>query len=72
MDDDAANLIKVKLDAALKEAGPNVGIAFGTELFSEFRSRGWLTVETFGHDLICSAGSRTSKDAFFVSNLGHS
>ena len=48
MDDAAAQAIKSDLDRALTEVGPNVGIAFGTELFAEFRKRGWLTLETFG------------------------
>ena len=31
--------IKEELDAALANEGPNVGIAFGTSLFDEFRQR---------------------------------
>jgi hypothetical protein len=40
--------IKEGLDAALANEGPNVGIAFGTSLFDEFRQRGWLKMEEFG------------------------
>jgi hypothetical protein len=39
---------KNQLDAELQSAGPNVGIAFGIELFEEFDERRWLTLETFG------------------------
>jgi len=39
---------KAELDKQLQSASPNVGIAFGTELFNEFRSRSWFTLETFG------------------------
>ncbi len=40
--------IRQELDQQLGSAPPNVGIAFGTELFNEFKQRGWLTLETFG------------------------
>jgi len=36
------------LDKELASAAPNTGIAFGDELFTEFRKRGWLTLEKFG------------------------
>lgn len=39
---------KAELDKLLENAPANVGIAFGTELFNEFRNRGWFTLETFG------------------------
>lgn len=45
---DHVDEIKVELDTQLKSAHPNVGIAFGVELFGEFRKRGWFTLETFG------------------------
>jgi hypothetical protein len=48
MDDARAKQIKATLDLQLKNADPNVGIAFGSELFAAFRMRGWLTLETFG------------------------
>ena len=40
---------KVELDRQLEGAPVNVGIAFGIELFSEFKNRGWFTLETFGY-----------------------
>lgn len=40
--------IKVELDKQLVDASPNVGIAFGCELFNEFRDRGWFSLEFFG------------------------
>ena len=47
---DEADVVRIKdqLDAELQSAGPNVGIAFGIELFEEFDERRWLTLETFG------------------------
>jgi hypothetical protein len=48
MDEAEAVRIKNQLDAELLRAGPNVGIAFGIELFEEFDERRWLTLETFG------------------------
>ena len=45
---DQFELIKAELDKQLEGASPNVGIAFGTELFNEFRNRGWFTLEVFG------------------------
>jgi hypothetical protein len=48
MDDADVVRIKNQLDAELQSAGPNVGIAFGIELFEEFDERRWLTLETFG------------------------
>lgn len=39
---------KAELDKQLENAPANVGIAFGTQLFNEFRNRGWFTLETFG------------------------
>jgi hypothetical protein len=39
---------KAELDKQLEGAPQNVGIAFGTELFNEFRKRGWFTLEVFG------------------------
>jgi hypothetical protein len=46
---DEADVVRIKnqLDAELQSAGPNVGIAFGIELFEEFDKRHWLTLETF-------------------------
>lgn len=40
--------IKAELEKQLAGASPSVGIAFGTELFNEFRKRGWFTLEVFG------------------------
>jgi hypothetical protein len=45
---DAVEAKKQQLDERLKHVGPNVGIAFGIELFDEFKRRNWFTVETFG------------------------
>jgi hypothetical protein len=39
---------KAELDKQLEGAPQNFGIAFGTELFNEFRKRGWFTLEVFG------------------------
>lgn len=44
---DAYDLIKAELDKQLAGASPSAGIAFGTELFNEFRKRGWFTLEVF-------------------------
>lgn len=40
--------LKAELDNELMNASDNVGIAFGTELFKEFKKREWFTLETFG------------------------
>ena len=45
MDDDAIMEVKAALDRELDGINPNHGIAFGMELFSEFRKRGWITLE---------------------------
>jgi len=45
---DTFEIIKLELDKQLEVAVPNVGIAFGVELFDEFRKRGWFTLEVFG------------------------
>lgn len=45
---DTFEIIKRELDKQLEVAVPNVGIAFGVELFDEFRNRGWFTLEVFG------------------------
>ena len=45
---DNIEAIKGDLDKLITPNSPNVGIAFGEELFSEFKSRGWLTLESFG------------------------
>lgn len=42
------NKIKQELDKQLESAGPNVGIAFGDYLFSEFKKHDLLTLESFG------------------------
>lgn len=39
---------RADLERELHGADPNVGIAFGVDLFEEFRQRGWFTLETFG------------------------
>lgn len=39
--------LKAALDKELQNTSDNVGIAFGTELFNEFKNRGWFTLETF-------------------------
>jgi len=39
---DQFDQIKAALDKQLESASPNVGIAFGVELFNEFKKRGWL------------------------------
>lgn len=46
MDDQVASAAKARLDDQLKTVGPNVGIAFGLDLFDAFRSRGWIKLET--------------------------
>lgn len=48
MDDAIANAIKERLDKDLAKAGPNVGIAFGLDLFNAFRDRQWIDLKTFG------------------------
>lgn len=48
MDDALVTKIKERLDNELTKLGPNVGIAFGLELFDAFRDRGWITLQTFG------------------------
>lgn len=48
MNDAAAKAIQADLDAALKGAPANVGIAFGFDLFLAFAARGWVTMEDFG------------------------
>jgi hypothetical protein len=45
---DQFDQIKAALDKQLESASPNVGIAFGVELFNEFKKREWFTLETFG------------------------
>ena len=47
MDDLMATTKKEELDRALDAAAPNVGIAFGIELYDAFRVRGWFTLERF-------------------------
>lgn len=44
---DPFKTIKAELDRQLESASPNVGIAFGTELFNEFHDRDWFTLEKF-------------------------
>jgi hypothetical protein len=39
---EAVNAAKARLDQALSEGSGYVNIAFGPELFSEFRKRGWI------------------------------
>jgi hypothetical protein len=48
VNDETAEGIRNELDAALASAPDTVGIAFGIELFDEFRRRDWFTLETFG------------------------
>jgi len=48
MDDSSAEAIKINLDRQLAAVGDQVGIAFGTKIFDDFRRRGWITLETFG------------------------
>jgi hypothetical protein len=45
---DQFEAMKAELDKQLQSAAPNVGVAFGVELFDEFRRRGWFTLEDFG------------------------
>lgn len=45
---DQCETMKAELDKQLAGVSPNVGIAFGIELFEEFRRRGWFTLESFG------------------------
>ncbi len=40
--------IRQQLDDELAGRDANVGIAFGAELFEQFRSNGWFTLETMG------------------------
>lgn len=40
--------LKAALDEELKSTSNNVGIAFGIELFNEFKKRGWFTLERYG------------------------
>jgi hypothetical protein len=40
--------LKAELDKQLESTTPNVGIAFSSGLFNEFKNRGWFTLETFG------------------------
>lgn len=44
---DQFEAIKAELDRQLVGTPPNVGIAFGVELFDEFRKRSWFTLENF-------------------------
>jgi hypothetical protein len=46
--DAEARAKRADLDAALRSVPPNVGIAFGFDLFSAFAARGWVTMEDFG------------------------
>jgi hypothetical protein len=48
MNDAAAKAMQADLDAALTQAPPNAGIAFGFDLFLAFAARGWLSMEDFG------------------------
>jgi hypothetical protein len=48
MNDAAAKAVQAELDAALKQAPADAGIAFGFDLFLAFTARGWLTMEDFG------------------------
>lgn len=47
MEHDAQD-IKAKLDAELVNVRADMGIAFGEELFAEFRKCGWIKLEKFG------------------------
>lgn len=47
MDDATAQKIKQALDAELANVRPTMGVAFGEDLFIEFRRRAWITWETF-------------------------
>jgi hypothetical protein len=48
MDGEAARIVKAQLDSALSGARSITSVAFGDELFAEFRKRGWITLEIFG------------------------
>lgn len=48
MDDALIGQIKGSLDKELDGVRPRMGIAFGTDLFREFRERGWITFENLG------------------------
>ena len=45
-----SNIEEIKEDPEMRLtlANPNLGIAFGDKLFLEFKTRGWLRLETFG------------------------
>lgn len=45
---DQFEMQKAELDKQLNNAPDNVGIAFSTALFDEFKKREWFTLETFG------------------------
>ncbi|QTD45553.1 hypothetical protein [Ottowia testudinis] len=45
---DTFDILKADLDRHLSTVDANVGIAFGEELFAEFKRRDWFTLETFG------------------------
>jgi len=47
MDDEPLLKIKDALDKDLEGRDPRVGIAFGIELFDEFRRKDWITLEIF-------------------------
>jgi hypothetical protein len=48
MNDAAARAKQAELDAELRQASANAGIAFGFDLFLAFSARGWVTMEDFG------------------------
>jgi hypothetical protein len=57
MEDAIANAKKAELDRELETAGPNIGIAFGIELFEAFHNRRWFTLERFpGWGVVASFG----------------
>ncbi len=47
MDDVAAEEIKTRLDEALADAEPHVGVAFAPDLIQEFWHRSWITLKDF-------------------------
>ena len=47
MDDAIANDIKSQIDQELLKVGPEVGIAFGLDLFDAFKDRKWIGLNTF-------------------------
>jgi hypothetical protein len=47
MDDAMANDIKAQLDLELSKLRPDVGIAFGLELFDAFKDRNWIGLNKF-------------------------